>query len=164
MTPARVISLIAGGIVGTIVLVFGVFVWGVRTKSPTTLRVARVLQRDFVNPQTLRRAGLEGAPWAVIRHTGRRTGRTYETPIGATAESGGFVVMLPYGTGAQWVRNVRASGAAVLTVDGREHHVVAPEVVPIELIALSAADRTSARIFGVRHALRLRLAGDAAPG
>ncbi|MEZ3161545.1 nitroreductase family deazaflavin-dependent oxidoreductase [Microbacterium sp. BWT-B31] len=157
MTRSRVALLVAGIVAGTLLCAVGAFVLGVRRKNPTVLRIARVIQRDFANPQALRTAGTPGSPWAVVRHTGRRSGQPYETPVGATAVDDGFFVMLPYGPGAQWVRNVRAAGAATVVVDGREHRV-RPELVPIEQVELSAADRVAARLFAIRYALLLHAA------
>ena len=117
MRPLRALLLLAGAAAAGLSAAMAAFVIGIRRKDPATLRIARVIQRDFVNPLALRRAGEAGSQWAVVRHVGRRSGRPYETPVGATAEPGGFVVMLPYGAGAQWVRNVRAAGSAVLAVD-----------------------------------------------
>ncbi len=134
---------------------------GVRTKNPATLRFARVMQRDVINPRVLRHGRRRsGSPWAVVRNVGRRSGRAYETPVGVAAASDGFYILLPYGTGAQWVQNVRAAGDAVLDVEGRAHVVVSPEIVPVDEMPMSDADRLAARIFGIRHALKLHSPDD----
>jgi deazaflavin-dependent oxidoreductase (nitroreductase family) len=153
--PLRAALLVVGVVVGALVVALSAFVIGVRTKNPATLRFARRMQRDVFNPRALRHAGTQGSPWAVVRHVGRRSGRAYETPVGVAAASDGFFILLPYGAGAQWVQNVRAAGTAVLAVEGREHVVVSPEVVPVVEMPMSDADRLAARIFGIRHALKL---------
>lgn len=52
--------------------------------------------------------------FAEVRHVGRRTGRSYATPVGAFRVPDGFVVALTYGAGSDWVRNVLAGGGATL--------------------------------------------------
>jgi deazaflavin-dependent oxidoreductase (nitroreductase family) len=50
----------------------------------------------------------------VIVHRGRRSGREYLTPVIVLTGPDGYVVMLPYGTACDWVRNVEAAGTAGL--------------------------------------------------
>ena len=59
------------------------------------------------------------APWAVIVHIGRRSGTEYRTPVLAVRSGGALYVALFYGTGAQWVRNVRAAGGGEVIRRGR---------------------------------------------
>ena len=161
MHPLRAALVVVGVVVGALVVAMTAFVVGIRTKNPATLRFARVMQRDVINPRVLRQAGNAGSPWAVVRNVGRRSGRAYETPVGVAAASDGFYILLPYGAGAQWVQNVRAAGTAVLDVEGRTHVVVSPEIVPVDEMPMSDADRLAARVFGIRHALKLHSPDDA---
>ena len=59
------------------------------------------------------------APWAVIVHRGRRSGTEYRTPVLAVRSGGLLYVALFYGTGAQWVRNVRAADGGEVIRRGR---------------------------------------------
>ena len=59
------------------------------------------------------------APWAVIVHRGRRTGTEYRTPVLAVRSGRLLYVALFYGTGAQWVRNVRAADGGEVIRRGR---------------------------------------------
>jgi deazaflavin-dependent oxidoreductase (nitroreductase family) len=68
--------------------------------------------------------------FAVVAHVGRRSGRTYRTPVNAYKHEGGYVIALVYGADSQWVRNVLAAGGADIETRGRHVHLVAPEVVP----------------------------------
>lgn len=52
-------------------------------------------------------------PWAMILHRGRRTGRTYRTPVLAFKRDRTLVVALLYGEQSDWVRNLRAGGGQV---------------------------------------------------
>src|SRR2546423_15400941 len=70
--------------------------------------------------------------WGVVRHTGRRSGRAFATPIalGATRES--FFVPLPWGDRTDWCRNVVAAGGGAIRYRGRDYLVAGPEVVAVE--------------------------------
>lgn len=149
-------------VVGVIVLVLSVvgvvFVWGMRTKSPRVLDAIRRMNKTVMNPDQMKTAGNVGAYASVVHHVGRRSGTPYETPVVVEATDDGFVIALPYGTRADWVKNVLASGAARITTEGEVHEVDRPEVVPIETMAdhFTAQDHRTQRVFGVGEALRVR--------
>lgn len=75
-------------------------------------------------------------PWAVIVHRGRRSGRTYRTPILAVRSRGRLVVLPLYGEQSDWLRNVLAAGQAEVTRLGRTHPLTNPRLV-------AAADRAN---------------------
>ena len=50
-----------------------------------------------MRPLALRSAGKEGSSTSVVRHAGRRSGRTYETPVIAVQHDDSFLIALPYG-------------------------------------------------------------------
>jgi deazaflavin-dependent oxidoreductase (nitroreductase family) len=64
-------------------------------------------------------------PLATVHHVGRTSGRTYETPIMAFRQPGGFLVALTYGPQVQWLRNVEAAGGATI-VQRRTAYTVGP--------------------------------------
>jgi deazaflavin-dependent oxidoreductase (nitroreductase family) len=78
----------------------------------------------LVNPWVLRVAGRPIVPIAVVRHRGRRSGQPYTNPVIAFATADGFVISLPYGSDANWCRNVLAGGAACIGWQGVEHPVI----------------------------------------
>ena len=57
--------------------------------------------------------------FALVEHTGRRSGRTYRTPVNVFRARGGYLVVLAYGPNADWVRNVLAAGGCRLRMRGR---------------------------------------------
>jgi deazaflavin-dependent oxidoreductase (nitroreductase family) len=63
------------------------------------------------------------APWAVIVHRGRRSGTEYRTPVLAVRSGASLYVALFYGTGAQWVRNVRAADGGEVIRRGRRRRI-----------------------------------------
>ena len=77
----------------------------------------------------LRFAGRRHWYAAVLRHTGRKSGRRYATPVVAVPVEGGFVIPLPYGEGVDWLKNVRAADGAGLRFDGQDYELRSPEVV-----------------------------------
>ncbi len=67
------------------------------------------------------RAGL--GPLALVRHVGRKSGKTYETPLLLARVQGGFVAELTYGEKVDWYRNVVRAGTCTVVVGGREYRI-----------------------------------------
>lgn len=144
----------------TIALTGTVFVLGLRVKSPIVQRSIIWLTKHVFNPRQMRTAGQPGAYAAIIRTVGRRTGRVYETPVGVVAAGDDFIVTLPYGQRAQWLKNVLATGQATLVYEGSTYGVDRPELVPTTEVeaCFSPADQRTNRLFGMDRCLRLRRA------
>ena len=153
------VLLVLGLVVVTLATVLAVFVLGMRAKSPLALRAVRRLSR-VLNPMQMKTAGTPGAFASVIEHRGRVSGTPYATPVGAVPAGEDFVISLPYGTDAHWVRNVLAGGSAVLRTEGATYRVDRPELVPLRDVedCFSAADNRLHHLFGVDRVLRLRRA------
>ena len=134
-----------------------VVVIGIRTKYPPVLNRVRRYARDVGNPRQLRSAGTPGAHASVLRHTGRKSGTQYQTPVTARWTADGFVIGLPYGPNTDWLKNVLASGSATLMHDGRSYPCDELEVVPMGEAAddFSAAERRILRLMGVDECLRM---------
>jgi len=120
----------------------------------------RSFNKYFLNPAMLHLAGRKHWYAGVIRHSGRRSGRSYVTPVVADRVADGFIVPLPYGTAVDWLRNVRAAGAAILTVGGQTYDVVSPEIIDAAaaLPQLSERRRRAFARFGIESYVKLRLA------
>jgi deazaflavin-dependent oxidoreductase (nitroreductase family) len=67
--------------------------------------------------------------FAVVSHVGRRSGRTYRTPVSLFRRGDGYVIALVYGADSQWVRNVLAADGVDIETRGRRLHLVGPEMV-----------------------------------
>ena len=150
----------AGALFLTLAAIGGVFVLGMRAKSPLVLGAVIWLTKHVFNPIGLKTAGQPGAYAARIIHRGRTSGRMYETPVGAVATEGGFLISLPYGLKSNWLRNVLASGSATLAFEGRTYLVDEPEMIPLQSVetAFGSGDQRMHRIFGLTEVLRLRRA------
>jgi hypothetical protein len=96
----------------------------------------KILKR--YNALVLPTAGRRISAYAVLRHTGRRSGRTYLTPMGAYPFADGFVMGLTYGPTVDWCRNVLASDNAVLRWRGKDYALERPELIPINPHVLRA--------------------------
>ena len=72
------------------------------------------------------------APWApgwgVVIHRGRRSGRTFRTPLWVFRRDHGYVIALTYGPQADWVRNVIAAGGCELETRRRRYRLTAPNI------------------------------------
>ncbi len=66
--------------------------------------------------------------WAVVVHRGRKSGKTFRTPLWAFRRQDGFVVALTYGAEADWVRNVISAGGCELETRRRRYQVGDPRV------------------------------------
>lgn len=102
---------------------------------------------------------------AVVVHTGRRTGRTYRTPVLAFPRGDGFVIVLTYSSRSDWVANVRAAAACRVVHVGRTIDLGAPELfqgASAEAL-FPRALRPLLRTLGVFEALVLHRADSTAP-
>jgi deazaflavin-dependent oxidoreductase (nitroreductase family) len=68
-------------------------------------------------------------PWAVIVHTGRRSGRTYRTPVLAFRRGRRFEVAVLYGERSDWVRNLLAAGGGRVVRGGRTYELREPRLL-----------------------------------
>jgi deazaflavin-dependent oxidoreductase (nitroreductase family) len=84
--------------------------------------------RLVTNRLTRRFAG-RVPPFAIVTHTGRRSGKQYRTPIMAFPVDAGFLVALTYGTDTDWLRNVRAGGNCTLIYRGRSTQLSKPHLL-----------------------------------
>ena len=85
--------------------------------------LANINKRVF-NPKEVRRGERP-----VVIHVGRWSGTVYQTPLDAHPTYGGYLLVVRYGPGSDWVRNVLAASEASLRVDGEEFHLDSPRLV-----------------------------------
>jgi deazaflavin-dependent oxidoreductase (nitroreductase family) len=67
--------------------------------------------------------------FGVVVHSGRKSRRTYRTPVNVFRRPGGFVIALTYGADSDWVRNVLANGGCTLETRGRTWRLTGPRLV-----------------------------------
>ena len=116
---------------------------------------------NTLNRVTASLARVGRGPFSVIRHVGRTTGRTYETPVILARVPDGFIAELTYGEDVDWYRNVVAAGGCVVLHGGKEYSVDAIEPydakagraaypAPFRQI-LQVTGRTEFRLLRTRH-------------
>jgi deazaflavin-dependent oxidoreductase (nitroreductase family) len=154
----RAFAKLVGVVALAIAAIAAVFFFGMRRKNPLVQDAIRRFNRDVTNPHAMETAGNPGAYASVIRHVGRTTGRLRETPVRAAGTDDGFLIALPYGTRADWLKNVLASGKATIVDNGTSYEVDRPEVIPLADVSsqFPAMDQKTLSRFGVDQCLRLR--------
>lgn len=152
------IATVVVGLALVLVAIGIVFFVGMRTGSPLVRDVVRRFNRALGNPHQMKTAGTPGAYASVIRHVGRTTGRSYETPLVPFPTDDGFVIALPYGPGTDWLKNVVASGSAAIVHEGNTYRVDQPELVPTATAApyMPAKEQRELRRFAIDRCLRVR--------
>jgi deazaflavin-dependent oxidoreductase (nitroreductase family) len=72
------------------------------------------------------------APWmpwlGMITHRGRKSGRTYQTPIMVFRSRNRWVIALTYGPDVQWLKNIMAAGEGELVTRRKTYHLVSPQL------------------------------------
>lgn len=86
-----------------------------RFNNHVTNRVSRPLARHLPG-------------FAVVTHVGRRSGRTYHTPVNMFRDGERYVFALTYGADSQWVRNVMAAGSCEVRARGRTVRLCEPRI------------------------------------
>ena len=92
---------------------------------PIPRGIARFNKR-FTNRVTRKFAGWMPG-FAIVTHTGRRSGRTYRTPVNVFRHGDRYLFALTYGAESDWVRNVLAAGRCQIETRRRTVELVAPE-------------------------------------
>jgi deazaflavin-dependent oxidoreductase (nitroreductase family) len=123
----------------------------------------RVFNKRLLNPLMLHLAGRRHWYAARLEHVGRRSGRTYTTPVVACPVDGGFALPLPYGHDTDWCRNLLAAGSGVVTDHGARHSVTAPQIVPAADVVDRLEPRMRRALAGVPEFLVLTIDAPATP-
>ena len=126
---------------------------GMRGSIQNALRLFTRVMR----PLALRSAGKEGSSTAVVRHVGRRSGWTYETPVIAAQHGDSFLIALPYGERTDWLKNVLDKGSAAIVTNGHTYEVDRPQVIPMAeaTTCFRPREQRMHRQFHVDSALRV---------
>ena len=129
------------------------------TTPPTPLlRFMRPLTLRVVNPVTRLFAGrLPG--FGILEYRGRKSGKSYRTPLNVFRKGDEYLFALTYGSDGQWVRNVQAAGEATLIVRGRSLRLTAPQLfVDAKRSRMPQPVRAFLGLMHVTEFLRMRIA------
>jgi deazaflavin-dependent oxidoreductase (nitroreductase family) len=66
--------------------------------------------------------------FGVVIHVGRRSGRSYRTPVNVFSTEDGYLFALTYGPDTDWVKNVLAAGGCELETRSRTVTLVSPRL------------------------------------
>jgi len=155
----RIVAKVVGTLIGAVVVFLGLLLVGLRWQVGPVVDFVRRMNRSVTNPRVMRTAGTSQTATAVIQHVGRRSGRTYETPIDIIETATGVLIALPYGDRADWTRNVLTTGAATVLMQGERVDVDRPTIVATADVAALIPRRTMRmlRLFGVNQYLHLEI-------
>lgn len=153
----RVVSVAVGALIAAVVAFLGLLLAGLRWQVGPALDIIRRMNRTVTNPRVMRTAGTSDTQTSVIEHVGRTSGRTYQTPIDIIESATGLLIALPYGTRADWLRNVLAAGSATVVTQGERVDVDRPMIVATADVADLIPKRTMRmlRVFGVSQFVHL---------
>lgn len=121
----------------------------------------RLFNKHVLNPVMLVLAGRRHWYASALEHVGRKSGRTYTTPVVAGRVPDGFVVPLPYGTEVDWLRNVLAAGTAKLRSGGVTYVVTEPRIIDAAeaFTQVSPAYAQAWCRFGIARYLKVTISG-----
>lgn len=119
-------------------------------------RFRQVVNR-YINPIT-RPVAKKLPSFAILTHRGRKSGRTYRTPINVFRRGNDYFFFLTYGSDVQWVKNVLASGSCSIETRGRVVELVEPDLItdPELRPAPPHVRFVERQIAGVTQYLRMR--------
>ena len=98
--------------------------------------------------------------FGILTHRGRKSGRTYHTPVNVFPRGDVYLFFPTYGSDAHWVKNVLAAGSCSIETRGQVVELVDPELITDpELRLMPPPVRfLGRRIAGVTQLLRMRAA------
>jgi deazaflavin-dependent oxidoreductase (nitroreductase family) len=116
------------------------------------------MQKTTLNRLTLGAARRGRGPFSIVTTVGRKSGKTYETPIIVQPTEGGFMIELTYGDQVQWYRNALAAGGCTITYKRVEHPIVGFEPVDAAtgIAAFSPSQQRILRLLRRSHFVRFR--------
>jgi deazaflavin-dependent oxidoreductase (nitroreductase family) len=76
-------------------------------------------------------AGKRCSFFALVKHTGRKTGRQFVTPVRLVQQGDRFTIPLTYGENTDWYKNLMACGSMELQWHGVSYRVGKPELMQV---------------------------------
>jgi deazaflavin-dependent oxidoreductase (nitroreductase family) len=128
-----------------------------RTHMHRNNRRLRTFVKRFINPILRNATRTSRGPFALLRHVGRHSGKTYETPIMVFQVADGFVIVLTYGPQTDWLRNLQAAGQGSLRWHKQEYALQRPEFIDAQAAesALPPLIKRVLRLGGVHEFVKI---------
>jgi deazaflavin-dependent oxidoreductase (nitroreductase family) len=132
------------------------------TRGRTRMWRFRHVVNRYINPIT-RPVAKKLPTFAILTHRGRKTGRTYRTPVNVFRRGNDYFFFLTYGSDVQWVKNVLATGSCSIETRSRVVELVEPELItdPKLRPAPPHVRFVERRIAGADQYLRMRASSSA---
>lgn len=92
----------------------------------------RYLNKKYINKIISRWAGKKGSPFSLVLHSGRKSGKKFQTPVIAVKQDSKFLFALTYGAQVDWYRNILANGCAGIRHQGKEYKLEKLTSLPIQ--------------------------------
>jgi deazaflavin-dependent oxidoreductase (nitroreductase family) len=110
---------------------------GMRAGDPAVIDQKRRANKRFNNRlvMSIGRAGKPHSLFALVEHTGRKSGRQYITPVRLVQHGDFFIIPLTYGERADWYRNLLTAGQMTIHWQGIIYPVGQPERLEISRVA-----------------------------
>ena len=130
-----------------LLLLLGFWVWVIasRLRQAARMRAGDIEVIDKVRKSNKKRtnrlvmsvgrAGKRLSLFAVLMHTGRKSGQTYTTPVRLVKKENSFIIPLTYGERSDWYQNLLASGNVQVTWQGQTYTTGIPERLEVEKAA-----------------------------
>ena len=136
---------------------------GIQTNRTRMWRFRGVVAR-YINPIT-RLVASKLPTFGILTHRGRKSGRTYRTPINVFRRGDDYFFFLTYGSDVQCVKNVLAAGSCSIETRGRVVELVEPELItdPALRPAPPHVRFVERRIAGATQYLRMHAAASNRP-
>jgi deazaflavin-dependent oxidoreductase (nitroreductase family) len=129
--------------------------------------IVKIVMRPMtkvLNPLIVKLAGRRHFRMAAqIRHVGRRSGRTYTTPVSARRAGDMVAIALTFGNQSDWSRNIRSAGGGTIRIEGEEYEVTQPQLIsreeakPLVQTAFRPMARAGFAILGIKQIMLLRV-------
>ncbi len=113
--------------------------------------------KHSLNRLTARMARRGSEHFSLVRTVGRRSGKTFETPIIVQPIDGGFVCELTYGPEVNWYRNLVAANGGEIVRDGVTTRIIglAPLTTAEGIAAFTPFQRRVLRLLKRTHFVKL---------
>ncbi|MFC5503494.1 nitroreductase family deazaflavin-dependent oxidoreductase [Lysinimonas soli] len=113
--------------------------------------------KHSLNRLTGRMARRGSGHFSIVRTVGRKSGKTFETPILARPIEGGFVCELTYGPEVDWYRNLVAANGGEIVHDGVTTRIVGlgPMTTAEGMAAFTPFQRRVLKVLKRTHFVKL---------
>jgi len=110
-----------------------------------------------LNKRTFNKREVKRGKRPVLTHVGRTSGKAYHTPLDAHPVDSGYIFIVNYGAGSDWVQNILAAATAQLRIGDDIIDLDSPRIVTkdVALPQLAAGTKTPPGWMNVTEFLQM---------